>query len=94
MTALFDPDQTFWRGVYIIRIEPNGKKVIINKKRLKTYSTFAWRTGLFPCSTWAKTASLVTLASISSKPSVEAQHFVLNGKVWSVAALELIVTRT
>ena len=57
-----------------------------------TYSTLAFKTGLLPCSTCAKTASFVLEASNSSKPSDEAQHFVLNGKVFPSFAFELMVT--
>ena len=43
-----------------------------------TYSTFACKTGLLPCSTWANMASLVMEASTLSE---DAQHLVLNGNV-------------
>ena len=58
-----------------------------------THSIFAFITGIPPCSTCAKIASFDTIASKSSKPDEDAQHFDTIGDVSSFIDLALMVTK-
>ena len=71
-----------------------GSKIYftINAQFGYTYSTFAWSTGLLPCSTCAETYNFCLVGSTMPESSAEAQHLVLYGKVSFLPALDVTVT--